>query len=94
MRLESIMKVSRLLVWLMVSALVMGTHACKGGEEEEEPVEEKPIQTEEEVKCDNECYFAMDGQCDDGGPGSSSSYCNFGTDCEDCGKRVVIKIKR
>ena len=28
--------------------------------------------------------------CDDGGPGHASSVCALGTDCDDCGQRVVI----
>ena len=28
------------------------------------------------------------GPCDDGGPGSVSSLCEFGTDCDDCGVRI------
>lgn len=27
------------------------------------------------------------GRCDDGGPGSGSSVCDYGTDCSDCGPR-------
>ncbi len=37
--------------------------------------------------CDDTCQFASDGACDDGGPGSSFSVCDFGTDCADCGPR-------
>jgi hypothetical protein len=43
--------------------------------------------------CTNECEFANDGTCDDGGPGSlimttstgANLNCDFGTDCNDCG---------
>ena len=34
--------------------------------------------------CVNTCNYANDGQCDDGGLGSQYSYCNLGTDCNDC----------
>ena len=35
---------------------------------------------------DNSCpYYANDGVCDDGGPGSQHSDCATGTDCTDCG---------
>jgi hypothetical protein len=37
--------------------------------------------------CNNSCQFANDDACDDGGPGSSFSVCNLGTDCNDCGPR-------
>ena len=33
--------------------------------------------------------FAGDGECDDGGPGSIPPSCALGTDCTDCGPRVV-----
>jgi hypothetical protein len=33
------------------------------------------------------CYWAGDGVCDDGGPGSSYSVCDYGTDFTDCGAR-------
>lgn len=38
--------------------------------------------------CDNSCSDAYDGYCDDGGPGSSYSICECGTDCFDCGERT------
>lgn len=38
--------------------------------------------------CLNTCGFKNDGSCDDGGPDSSFSVCEFGTDCADCGPRV------
>lgn len=42
------------------------------------------------AQCDNRCIlFANDGKCDDGGDGSTSAVCHRGTDCEDCGKRLV-----
>ena len=34
--------------------------------------------------CDNTCYMANDGYCDDGGPSSSYSLCALGSDCADC----------
>jgi hypothetical protein len=38
--------------------------------------------------CDDTCYWPQDGECDDGGPGSVNDYCQFGTDCSDCGTRT------
>jgi len=35
-------------------------------------------------KCNNDCYWASDGHCDDGGLGSIFSECEMGTDCADC----------
>ena len=63
--------------------------SCKG----KEPVEEKPIKTEEQIRCENTCIFSTDGSCDDGGPDSKFGYCDFGTDCNDCGERAVITVK-
>ena len=37
--------------------------------------------------CDNTCEWAGDGECDDGGPGSLYSICEYGSDCSDCGTR-------
>jgi hypothetical protein len=37
--------------------------------------------------CTDTCAFAGDDACDDGGPDSEFSVCDFGTDCTDCGPR-------
>lgn len=38
--------------------------------------------------CTNTCHWPRDGQCDDGGPGSEwAGFCEFGSDCFDCGSR-------
>eukprot|EP00966_Prymnesium_polylepis_P123316 2851238-Prymnesium_polylepis.3 len=39
--------------------------------------------------CRNSCRYIDDGDCDDGGPGSEHSACNYGYDCNDCGDRGV-----
>ncbi|MBT3646801.1 MAG: hypothetical protein HN542_01015 [Flavobacteriales bacterium] len=39
--------------------------------------------------CDDTCYWAMDGECDDGGDDSLNDFCEIGTDCADCGTRTV-----
>jgi hypothetical protein len=39
------------------------------------------------VSCTDICTYAGDGECDDGGPDSAYSVCDFGTDCMDCGPR-------
>ncbi|KOO25609.1 ankyrin neuronal-like protein, partial [Chrysochromulina tobinii] len=45
--------------------------------------------------CTNLCgnlhygYRASNGNCDDGGPGAQTSDCSLGTDCIDCGPRVL-----
>jgi hypothetical protein len=37
--------------------------------------------------CSNDCELAGNGDCDDGGDGAVSEFCEFGTDCFDCGPR-------
>jgi V8-like Glu-specific endopeptidase len=37
--------------------------------------------------CDDVCLYALDGECDDGGPGAFTAACAPGTDCTDCGPR-------
>ncbi|MFO7178431.1 MAG: hypothetical protein DIU78_007015 [Pseudomonadota bacterium] len=37
--------------------------------------------------CTDECAESDNGVCEDGGPGSVSAACAFGTDCSDCGAR-------
>lgn len=43
----------------------------------------------QETVCNNDCLWANDGQCDDGGDGSDTSLCGEGSDCDDCGPRLV-----
>jgi len=33
--------------------------------------------------------YISNGVCDDGGPGSETSHCDLGSDCTDCGPRVI-----
>jgi len=37
--------------------------------------------------CTNTCLYPSDLICDDGGEGSHTDQCDFGTDCDDCGPR-------
>ncbi len=37
--------------------------------------------------CTDTCVYAFDDECDDGGPGSITDICEYGTDCADCGPR-------
>jgi cysteine-rich repeat protein len=41
------------------------------------------------VMCLQSC--PTNGVCEDGGPGSSASYCIYGHDCSDCGPRCAGK---
>merc|ERR1712185_661728 len=40
-------------------------------------------------QCLDTCNWASDGVCEDGGPGAEWSDCALGTDCTDCGPRVM-----
>ena len=42
------------------------------------------------VLCTNECVYNADTTCDDGGLGAGWAQCAEGTDCADCGPRVII----
>lgn len=37
--------------------------------------------------CRDTCITAKNGICEDGAPGSLESYCEYGSDCQDCGIR-------
>ncbi len=37
--------------------------------------------------CADDCEFAFDGYCDDGGPDSATGACPLASDCADCGPR-------
>ncbi len=51
------------------------------------PITKKPTRYNGPGLCLNNCLFARDGFCDDGGEGSQTPWCFKGTDCADCGKR-------
>jgi hypothetical protein len=53
-----------------------GSEAGSGGRDAEPP-----------GGCENTCFFADDGECDDGGEDSITNACDFATDCGDCGPR-------
>ena len=48
----------------------------------------------DEQLCTTTCEYSDDGSCDDGGYGSASSLCKFGTDCDDCGPRPKDRALR
>ena len=39
--------------------------------------------------CGNACTWAFDGYCDDGGTGALYDWCEWGSDCSDCGLRLL-----
>ena len=40
--------------------------------------------------CSNNCRYASDNDCDDGGPGAEYALCTRGDDCIDCGLRGLL----
>ena len=45
--------------------------------------------TAQALCCVDTCAYRLDGDCDDGGPGSEYNYCQLGTDCADCVSRCT-----
>jgi hypothetical protein len=43
----------------------------------------------DDTVCSDTCGSKNDGICEDGGPSSESATCAYGTDCTDCGARIV-----
>ena len=44
--------------------------------------------------CNEECSTSNDGNCDDGGPGSTLAHtCVYGSDCMDCGSRLPPSVE-
>jgi hypothetical protein len=60
---------------------------CGARDGETPPPGEEPSPNPPSASCSNECAFAGDGACDDGGPGAAFDLCPLGTDCDDCGQR-------
>ena len=42
--------------------------------------------------CTDECVYASNGDCSDGGPGAEFTSCEYGTDCTDCGFRLRLLV--
>jgi hypothetical protein len=61
---------------------------CDDGQFCNEPAGQVCETTSGTELCNNECTFAGDGDCDDGGPMCDFSLCDFGSDCADCGTRT------
>ena len=71
-------------LWLGVivgAAAVLGLGAC------ERESSDGDADGDVDLGCNDTCNFSDDGDCDDGGPDSDYSVCDFGTDCTDCGRR-------
>ena len=52
------------------------------------PIYSAPIWDPPKDVLSDTCYFENDGLCDDGGPGSVTADCEWGTDCSDCNLRI------
>jgi len=78
------------LLLVPVFALTVFFTGCKKDKDEEK---KRKIKKTEKELCDDTCVFSGDGECDDGGDGSTSNYCGFGKDCTDCGTRIVVEVK-
>ncbi|MCP4589764.1 MAG: C1 family peptidase [bacterium] len=63
-----------------------GNSATYTGQAEIEPLDSGGEPAGEGI-CWDYCMFAYDGECDDGGSGSSYAVCDYGSDCFDCGPR-------
>jgi hypothetical protein len=50
-------------------------------------VTDTSVPTTPTVLCSDQCSWADDDFCDDGGAGSVTAVCSFGSDCADCGPR-------
>lgn len=62
------------------------------------PPPRPPVAPDKLVVCYDNCIrwgingyrdFSIDGSCDDTGDNSHSDFCTLGSDCTDCGKRIV-----
>ena len=53
------------------------------------PPTRSPPPTPGEWRCTNTCPSAGYGACSDGGPGAEWSNCGLGTNCLDCGPRLI-----
>ena len=53
------------------------------------PPTRSPPPTPGEWRCTNTCPTAGYGACSDGGPGAEWSNCGLGTNCLDCGPRLI-----
>jgi hypothetical protein len=47
------------------------------------------------VLCEDTCrladvQYSRDGRCDDGGEDARTNLCKLGSDCADCGERLVL----
>jgi len=49
-----------------------------------------PLASPPPMICLNTCGTDGDGVCQDGGWGAFGSMCDFGTDCSDCGSRLLL----
>lgn len=56
-------------------------------EDADTDADETDAEADEVLLCSDECLIAGDGVCADGGDDSVLAFCEYGTDCSDCGPR-------
>ena len=78
---------------LMAPPLLCTVQPCTEANDNEAPgsysMRLVPSHRRELQICTETCNFASDGLCDDGGPGAEYLFCSRGSDCTDCGFRVL-----
>lgn len=75
------MSVNQWLAWLAGVAAALTLIACSDSSEGSGAQGAQTL-------CTNTCAYPNDGECDDGGAGSVTSLCTYGSDCGDCGSRT------
>ena len=79
--------VAQIALTAVVSIQMLNAGQARVDEARAAPPELSPIDLCEDFACGKNGRYTRDGECDDGGYGSVSSVCAFGTDCADCGMR-------
>jgi hypothetical protein len=66
----------------------IGTDCADCGSRNASVVRDRPYDGIDAL-CDDSCATARDGECDDGSKGAICAICGVGTDCSDCGARLL-----
>ena len=64
-------------------------HDTLAGNSRDAVMSDGPRRRLQGARCIESCNYAFDGDCDDTGPGAEYDVCQLGTDCTDCGPRVM-----
>ena len=79
--------VAQIALTAVVSIQMLNAGQARVDEARAAPPELSPIDLCEDFACPPTVQSTRNGECEDGGYGSVSSVCAFGTDCSDCGMR-------